>query len=82
MIKLNSEDLVPQGMSALGTRMHWLRSSSEDNILICAQKLGVDYKIIENLESGNAATLDLELVYKFAALYGEKLFIGIGNDYV
>lgn len=82
MTELKAKDLVKGGAATLGADIHWLRAYHEEDILTCAEKLNVDYRKIEALESGKAETIDLELIKNFATLYDEKIFIGIGNEYV
>lgn len=82
MTEIKSEDLIEGGAKTLGTDMHWLRALNEDDIISCAKKLNVDYRQIEALECGKATSIDLELIKKFTKLYKEKIFIGIGNEYV
>jgi len=60
--------------SAAATRLHWLRSAADDNIEICAQKLGVSVDIIDKLERGkfDDEQISWSLLVAYACLYGQK----------
>lgn len=81
--KMNIEHyyLNPDNLRLLGNNIHNSRDSHNENIITCAEKLGISYQELDKIERGDVKSIDIPLVLKFAQLYNEKICFYIGDDY-
>lgn len=66
----------------LGWRFHWLRAEQQEPIDICAQRLNVSVDVIDKIESGqfDSPQVNLDILIRYLALYGEKFRLSLGDD--
>lgn len=81
-MRLKKNILADNRLTELGSDVHWVRVSNNEDIFTAARRLNVPYEELEDLETGFSGTLDVDFLRRFAETYDEKIFIGLGEDYV
>ena len=58
------------------------RAEQQEPIDICAQKLNVSVDVIDKIESGqfDNPQVNLDVLIRYLALYGEKFRLSLGDD--